>query len=137
MREMSCGFGFDLRYNDQHSAVLDYRLLGENSVISMAQKVLVDQGHKFYFEGIAYQFERPTSLYVKWKNDQTGSTFEDTVDLRQVLPRNLEDTNLYFIVHGAQLFVYLALKEKYVQGSPRVGGDYAARTNIQLYPKVN
>ncbi|PRC90838.1 hypothetical protein [Solimicrobium silvestre] len=134
VKERSCGFSFDMRFDDQHAAVLDYKLWGEKNLIDGVPKEYLDKRMKFYGEGIGFQYDRPISLYVKWQGDITGSIYEKTVDLRHVMPRNLEGTDLYFIVHGPQIYVYLALKESYVRGAQRIGTRYLDRTNIQLYP---
>ncbi len=52
------------------------------------------------------------SLYVKWRNKNTGQIYEDTVDLKKLLPRNIENHRIYFIVKDKQLFVYLITPNK-------------------------
>lgn len=52
------------------------------------------------------------SLYVKWRLEPDGKTYEDVVDLKSRLPRNIREHKIYFIVKGNQLFVYLITPEK-------------------------
>jgi len=138
--EMPSGFSFHMDWDNQHAGVLSYALRGKK-LDSSGQEVLID-GPSTYnkaveFHGgdsMTYQYVRPTSLYVKWKDDLTGNTYEDTVDLTKTLPKDLSGTDLYFIIRGAQLFVYLELNEPYLKGTPKVGTRWSERVNIQLYP---
>jgi hypothetical protein len=47
------------------------------------------------------------SLYVKWRNKASNEVFEDTVDLRPLLPKDMENQHIYFVIQGSQLFVYV------------------------------
>lgn len=47
-------------------------------------------------------------LYVKWRIKATGEVFEDRVDLRELLPKNLTNHDLTFSIDGKQLHVYVA-----------------------------
>ena len=136
---VSCGFSFDMRYDDQHAAVLDYLLMGEKTAIIGASKPpYVDKNHKSYFENIGYQYDRPRSLYLKWQDELTGNIHENTIDLRQSLPRDLDGTMLYFILHGSQVYVYLANLNTRVPYNPKNGSTmYGSFANIQLYPTLN
>ena len=51
------------------------------------------------------------TLYVKWRDTETQKVYEDTVDLRQRLPKNIEDHRIYLMIKGAQLYVYLISPE--------------------------
>jgi hemolysin-activating ACP:hemolysin acyltransferase len=46
-------------------------------------------------------------LYVKWRLKSTGEIVETKVDLRPLLPRNMYDQKLTFVIDGTQLYVYL------------------------------
>ncbi len=45
-------------------------------------------------------------LYVKWRIKATGEVFEDRVDLRERLPKNMTNHTLTFVPDGRQLHVY-------------------------------
>ncbi len=47
------------------------------------------------------------SLYVKWRIKSTGEVFEDTVDLKSRLPRDVTSYRIYFVIDVRQLRVYL------------------------------
>lgn len=46
-------------------------------------------------------------LYVKWRLKATGEVFEQRVDLRGRLPRDMTDHELTFVIDGPQLYVYV------------------------------
>lgn len=46
-------------------------------------------------------------LYVKWRIKSTGEVREDRVDLRPLLPSDMNDHSLTFVIDGTQLYVYL------------------------------
>jgi hypothetical protein len=78
------------------------------------------------------------SLYVKWRVRSTGEVFEDTVDLKSRLPKEMEDQRIYFVVKGSQLYVYLTdLKTLRTKDQPIVG---AFKTQLyvtkQIYPNL-
>lgn len=50
-------------------------------------------------------------LYVKWRVKATGEVVEDRVDLRGLLPSNMEDHGVAFVIDGKQLYVYLVTPE--------------------------
>lgn len=60
-------------------------------------------------------------LHVKWRVEATGKVYEDTVDLKVVLPRNIEKHRIHFVVKGQQLFVYLITPELRPADAPPVG----------------
>lgn len=46
-------------------------------------------------------------LAVKWRIKATGEVVEDRVDLRQRLPKDMDDHGLTFVIEGKQLYVYV------------------------------
>lgn len=46
-------------------------------------------------------------LYVKWRIKATGEVFEDRVDLRERLPKNMTNHTLTFVPDGGRLHVYI------------------------------
>lgn len=46
-------------------------------------------------------------LFVKWRIKATGELVEDRVDLRQRLPKDIDDHGLTFVIEGKQLYVYV------------------------------
>ena len=74
-------------------------------------------------------------LYVKWRIKDTGLVYEETVDLRQRLPRNIKDHTVYFDIKGAQLYVYLISPERRPPDMPPNGPHmYDYRKIFTIYP---
>ena len=76
-------------------------------------------------------------LYVKWRVKSTGAIYEDTVDLRRRLPRDITGQRLYFIAQGAQLHVYLiSMNERRPPDMPAVGPKmYSHMKVVEIYPE--
>lgn len=100
-------FGFDLKDDDQDAVVLEYRYGSESQWVGHTENDFRD-GRVYWGDRRMVNMRRPEFLYVKWRNRNTGQVFEDKVDLRQRLPRDLKDQTVYFMIRGAQLYVYLA-----------------------------
>ena len=79
------------------------------------------------------------SLYVKWRIKATGDVYEDTVDLRNRLPRDMTDHRVYFMIKGPQLYVYLIPPEskKLPAGSPPIGPRIYRDLDVKtIYPDL-
>lgn len=127
-------FGFDMAYDDQDAVVLDYRY-GESKNPVHAQEWAVREGKEISFDGVNGPMSRGDFLYVKWKNKLTGKVYEETVDLRQWLPRDIERHRVHFMIWGAQLYVYLVSPEKRPPDMPEIGPrKYSHRKVFQIYP---
>ncbi len=128
-------FGFDTRHDDQDADVLDYRY-GDSRLPVRAPEAAVRAGNTFAFNSVQGPLLRGDSLYVKWRNGETGLVYEDTVDLRERMPANIADHKIYFMVKGPQLYVYLiALKERRPPAMPRTGPAlYDHLKTIRIYP---
>lgn len=136
----NCSFGFDLRYDHQDAYVLDYKLSSDRYTLVAADKYYVDKGTHLYFQNVIGMVDRPSHLWVKWHDNITDRTYEDTIELKNILPRYLDDTRIYFIIRGAKIYVYLKTKEllpEHISGKrPMVGAEmYSGNVNILLYPK--
>ena len=46
-------------------------------------------------------------LYVKWRILATGEVLEDSVDLKSLLPSDMDHKIIHFVLNGRQLIVYL------------------------------
>jgi hypothetical protein len=93
-----------------------------------------------------------TDLYVKWRIKSNGQVFEDTVDLKARLPRDMTRQRLRFIVEGSQLYVYVISYDPirpyftraeverldaFHRGNPRLKAisQYARNRVIEIYPR--
>ena len=78
---------------------------------------------------------RPESLYVKWLVLSDNEIYHDTVDLTKRLPHDIDDCKVYFMVQGAQLYVYLIYPGPRPQGVPPNGPrTYLNRKVVTIYP---
>jgi hypothetical protein len=75
-------------------------------------------------------------LYVKWRIKATGEVREDRVDLRPILPRDINDDELTFVIDGKQLYIYLATKEPYKSTWPPPLKTFLSATHAtyEIYP---
>ena len=64
--------------------------------------------------GISGEMRVGEDLYVKWRVKSTGEVFEETVDLRDKLPRSIENHTIRFIANESQLYVYLITPTKHI-----------------------
>ena len=51
-------------------------------------------------------------LYVKWRVKATGEVFEERVDLRDRLPRDMTDHELTFVIDDKKLYVFVVTPQK-------------------------
>ncbi|WP_206956332.1 hypothetical protein [Trinickia acidisoli] len=87
-------------------------------------------------------------LYVKWRIRKTGQVFEDRVDLRHRLPKDLTGCRVHFVIDGSHLLVYVITPEKVTGLCPsdsqqayritppqkQIFIEYCSRKIIQIYP---
>ena len=75
-------------------------------------------------------------LYVKWRVKATGEVIEDKVDLRNLLPQNMFDHGLTFVIDGRQLYVYLVTPKFKKYGDPPQLKTYLSNHHVtyEIYP---
>lgn len=129
-------FGFDTRQDSRDAVVLDYKY-GDSKLPVRAPEWAVKEGKTFAFEGVHGPMTKGDFLYVKWRNTTTGQVYEDTVDLRHRLPANITDHTVYFMIQGAQLYVYL-ISPGHEERSPDMPTNgprmYRSRKIVTIYP---
>ena len=83
--------------------------------------------------GVQYVAQK---LYVKWRVNSTGQVLEDTVDLRQRLPKDMTKHRLHFIVRDTGLFVFVVKPEFREKGTPPDDGPiyYKDFKILTIYP---
>jgi len=106
------GFKFDARIDSPDIEILDYQYGDSKVHAARANPARVNEGLIPQNAAIYGDIRRPEFLYVKWRVKNTQNTHEDNVDLRSRLPSNIKDHGVYFIVEGAQLYVYLISPER-------------------------
>lgn len=76
-------------------------------------------------------------LYVRWLLKDTDEMIEHRVDLRDRLPKNMNNQTLTFAIKGKELHVYLVTdKAKSHWGEPPVLGTYRSELYLtyEIYP---
>ena len=75
-------------------------------------------------------------LYVKWRVKATGEVIENKVDLRNLLPKNMFDHGLTFVIDGRQLYVYLVTPKFKKYGDPPLLRTTQSHYNVtyEIYP---
>ena len=75
-------------------------------------------------------------LYVKWRIKSTGEVIEDKVDLRNLLPRNMFEHKVTFVIDGRQLIVYLVTPTVKHVNDPPLLRTTQSRYNVtyEIYP---
>ena len=128
-------FGFDMRHDDQDAEVLDY-LYGNSKLPIHAFEISILDGTPTAFDGVQGPMLRGDFLYVKWRNKDTAQTYENTVDLRQLLPVNIKDHKVTFLIKGPQLYMYfISLKEQRPSDMSPVGPQrYPSFKTMTIYP---
>jgi hypothetical protein len=137
MKFANHAFAFNARDDSPNEEILAYRY-GAGKGVGMSSDTGIRQfGESPQVEGVSGGYPVGDTLYVKWRSRVTNEVFEDTVDLRPLLPNEMEDKRVYFVVRDAKLTVYLTdLNQRRPADSPIVG---QFRTQMyltrQIYPR--
>jgi hypothetical protein len=128
-------FEFDMRQDNQDAEVLDYRYGDSKVPMARNPEYLLREGKSIQQTGIHGFMRRGDSLYVKWRNKDTGRVYEDTVDLRDRLPADITNQTIYFMIHGPQLYVYLISQKRRPDEMPPIGPSASNyRRTTMIYP---
>ncbi|KAB2318778.1 hypothetical protein F8A86_10445 [Betaproteobacteria bacterium SCN1] len=101
------GFSFDARWDSRDVEILNYRYGNSNQPGARPQDYSLREGKVPQQVSITGKIPREDTLYVKWRIKTTGEVYEDTVDLKRYLPRDITGHDIRFIIEGSQLYVYL------------------------------
>lgn len=105
-------FSFDATRESPEAEVLDYRYGDSRQPSARASDYDKEHGSVRQSVGIHGDMLRGDTLYVKWRIKSSGTVYEDTVDLKSLLPRDISKHRVHFIVNGDQLFVHLITPER-------------------------
>jgi hypothetical protein len=100
-------FTFNAIKDSPNVDVLDFRYGSSKNPGVRPDSHFTNQGKSDQGVSVTGRMLRGDSLYVKWRIKDSGKEYEDTVDLKSRLPRSIKDQRIYFIIDGAQLYVYL------------------------------
>lgn len=110
-------FGFNAIRDSPDIEILDYRY-GSREPDSARYR---EGDHVPQRGGIRGPFRRGNSLYVKWRIKSTGEIHENVVNLKSRLPTDITQQEIYFVIKGAQLYVYLISPERRPADWPPAG----------------
>lgn len=98
-------FGFDARVDSKDYEVLAFQY-GKNDTPQTKAPYWRDEVNVRQGTNNNGPMQVGDSLYVKWRSKTGNEVYEDTVDLRSLLPRDMHRQRIYFVVQGKQLFIY-------------------------------
>jgi hypothetical protein len=128
-------FEFDARRDSPDAEILNYRYGDSKQPGARPPEWALRQGKVAQATATGGEMLRANELYVKWRIRSTGAIFEDTVDLGKRLPRDIERQCVYFVVKGAQLYVYLVSDQRREPHEPANGPSiYHHRKVSTIYP---
>lgn len=131
-------FAFDAVRDSSDDEVLEFRY-GAGQKVSTSSDVNIRQfGRSPQRASVSGDMPVGDTLYVKWRVKADGQVSEDTVNLKPLLPPLMDDKEIYFVVRGAALSVFLTdLKRRRSVTEPIVGPFktqlYLTR---QIYPAI-
>jgi hypothetical protein len=115
--------------------VLDYRYGDSRQPLVRNPDYLLKEGRSLQGANVSGEMLRGDFLYVKWRIKTSGQVYEDTVDLRQRLPMDIDHHRIYFIVLAALRFLIPPEGAKRPEGKAAIGpSKYADLDIVQIYP---
>lgn len=106
------GFSFGRYGENQDVEILDYFYGIPNCPSFSNPEQYKSRGKSLQGESTIGPMRRAHKLYVKWRIKSTGKEYENTVDLRQRLPKDMTKHEVHFTIQGSQLYVYLITPER-------------------------
>lgn len=129
------GFEFNLKDTSCNNVeVLQFRY-GNPAPQSVAAQKIASPGHPVMGTHIFGNITVGDTLYVKWRYLPTGEIFEELVDLKSRLPKDITDHSIYFSIRGKQLVVFLVSPDIPRGNFPLNGPQlYAYNKVVTIYP---
>lgn len=128
-------FGFDSVQDSPSYEILAYRY-GDGQTFKTSSDGAIQQfGHSPQVSNINGPMPLGDSLYVKWRNKSTEQVFEKTVNLKPLLPRDITNQRIHFVVAEGESFVYLIDPVPRPKDWPVVGpSEFQYEKVRQIYP---
>lgn len=129
-------FAFDARIDSPDIEILNYRYGSTGSVGTNGDTSIRQFGRSAQAGSFSGPVPVGDTLYVKWRIRSTGQEFEDTVDLKSRLPRNMVRQEIYFLVKSGLLFVFLTDLTKPRYKEIPIVGPFKTQSYVtrQIYP---
>jgi hypothetical protein len=118
---------------DQHVQLLEYRY--ENGQASMGRKA--GEGLDFGTT-VAISGDMPVAyaLYLKWRLKKSNEIHEKRIDLRTLLPEDMLNHKITFVIEGDQVYVYLVTPKGKGQKEPPLLKTHLSKYYVtyEIYP---
>lgn len=105
-RMVDHAFGFDARMDSPGVEILAFRY-GAGDYLATHGEVTAQYGLPRQGANINGPMRLGDTLHVRWRLKATGQQFEETVDLKAVLQREMKRQHIRFVAQDWTLFVYL------------------------------
>lgn len=130
-------FGFDARVDSKDSEVLAFKY-GLGGTPQTQAPFWKDQTDARQFTNINGVMPLGETLYVKWRTKSTNEVFEDLVNLKPLLPADMNRQRIYFVVQASQLFIYRIEPLPRPPNWPIVGPrKFQNEKTHQIYPSTS
>lgn len=146
-------FGFDASGDTPNIEVLDYRY-GDSNFPGFrgCPKHYSHCNSVPQSANINGQMPLGDDLFVKWRIRSTREIFEDTVNLRSIFPKNMNQQRIRFVISGPQLYIFVISLDRKIEPNPcpsqeerhrldhssipldRVFSMYCSKSITQIYP---
>lgn len=103
-------FSFDMREN-RDIKLLDYFYGIPECPAIRNSELMRSRGDSPQIESQMGFFRRAHELYVKWRVISSGKEYQEIIDLRNRLPRDMTNHEIHFSIQASQLYVYLIVPE--------------------------
>jgi hypothetical protein len=128
-------FAFDVIADSPDVELLDYRYGNSKLPVTSPSDWALKGGRIRQQGGTSGAMPVGESLYVKWLVKTTGVVLSDTVNLVDRLPKNITNHELYFVIRGQQLHLYLVGPDPRPANFPIVGPKkYQYQKVYSIYP---
>jgi hypothetical protein len=99
-----------------------------------SEKVLFN-GKPMQGTSIGGPMRRAWNLNVKWRVVSNGQEYEENIDLRNRLPKDMTKHTVHFMIEGSQLYVYLITPERRPPDMPPNGSRETQHLKtLTIYP---
>jgi hypothetical protein len=131
-------FGFDARVDSPGIEVLAFRY-GNGDYLATQGGASSQAGPVRQSANINGPIPLGDSLYVKWRDKASLQEFEERVELKSRLPRDMERKRVYFVVQGRHLYVYLTDLTKPRPASVPIVGPFRVQSYLtdQIHPATS
>lgn len=128
-------FAFDAISDSPGITIVDYRYGTSNAPGASNPDDRRQEGRSFQGTYTSGPMLVGNEMYVKWRFDATREIIEQTADLKNRLPRNMDGKIVYFVVEGRQLNVYVISDKPRDPGSAPVGPEkWSHRKVTRVFP---